>query len=130
MSDTGLFGVYAGTAAADVNEMLQVSCDALRDMRQNLSADEVERGKAQMRAAILMGQESVSGMTESMARQLALFGEVRSVEEVTAKLNALSQDDVIRIIERLTTDANPSLSLIGPSDDVMSNDDLRGHLAA
>ena len=130
MSDTGLFGVYAGTAAADVNEMLQVSCDALRDMRQNLSADEVERGKAQMRAGILMGQESVSGMTESMARQLALFGEVRSVEEVTAKLNALSQDDVIRIIERLTTDANPSLSLIGPSDDVMSNDDLRGHLAA
>ena len=130
MSDTGLFGVYAGTAATDVNEMLQVSCDALRDMRQNLSAEEVERGKAQMRAAILMGQESVSGMTESMARQLALFGEVRSVEEVTAKLNALSQDDVIRIIERLTKEANPSLSLIGPSDDVMSNDDLRGHLAA
>ena len=130
MSDTGVFGIYAGTAASDVDEMLTVSCAALQDMRVNLSDEEVERGKAQMRAAILMGQESVSGMTESMARQLILFNEVRSIEEVTEKVQNLGKDDVVRIINRLISQSAPAISLVGPSDKVMSNDKMASLLAA
>ena len=61
MSDSGVFGIYAGTAAEDVDEMLTVSCSALQDMRVNLTDEEVERGKAQMRAAILMGKNQCLG---------------------------------------------------------------------
>ncbi|MGC6531170.1 MAG: M16 family metallopeptidase [Candidatus Puniceispirillaceae bacterium] len=130
LSDSGVFGIYAGTAAKDVDEMLSVSCDALKSMAQDLGQDEVERGKSQMRAAILMGQESVSGMTESMARQLLLFGEVRAPKYVAELVEKLTKDDVIRMIHRLTDDAKPALSLIGPSDQVMSNDELRQRLVA
>ena len=130
MSDSGVFGIYAGTAAEDVDEMLTVSCSALQDMRVNLTDEEVERGKAQMRAAILMGQESVSGMTESMARQLILFNQVRSIEEVTDKVLALQKDDVVRIINRLLSQSAPAISLVGPSDNVMSNEAMSALLAA
>ena len=130
MSDSGVFGIYAGTAAGDVDEMLKVSCGALQDMRVNLSDDEIERGKAQMKAAILMGQESVSGMTESMARQLVLFNQVRSIEEVTEKVLALQKEDVVRIINRLLSESAPAISLVGPSDKVMSNDEIGALLAA
>ena len=130
MSDSGVFGIYAGTAAADVDEMLKVSCGALQDMRVNVSDEEIERGKAQMRAAILMGQESVSGMTESMARQLILFNQVRSIEEVTEKVLALQKDDVVRIINRLLSGSAPAISLVGPSADVMSNEEIGALLAA
>ena len=130
MSDSGVFGIYAGTAAEDVDEMLTVSCSALQDMRVNLTDEEVERGKAQMRAAILMGQESVSGMTESMARQLILFNKVRSIEEVTDKVLALQKDDVVRIINRLLSQSAPAISLVGPSDNVMSNEAMSALLAA
>ena len=129
-SDAGVFGVYAGTAAEDVNEMLSVSCKALHSMKHDMSDDEIERGKSQMRAGILMGQESVSGMTESMARQLLLFGKVRTPQEVAASVSALTKDDVVRVIERLVSDAKPAVSLIGPSDDIMGNDDIRQLLAS
>ena len=128
-SDAGVFGIYAGTAAEDVDEMLTVSARALCAMRDDLTDDEIERGKAQIRAGILMGQESVSGMTESLARQLLLFGKVRSVEEVARSVADLTKDDVVRMIARLTENALPALSVIGPSDAVMSNDDLRALLA-
>lgn len=127
-SDAGVFGIYAGTAANDVDEMLTVSCAALQDMKHDLSEDELERGKSQMRAAILMGQESVSGMTDSMARQLLLYGKVRAPQEVAQSISALTIQDVVRVIERLSQDANPALSVIGPSDDVMSNAALKALL--
>lgn len=130
MSDTGVFGVYAGTAQDDVDEMITVSCGAFGDMLTNLSSDEIERGKAQMRASILMGQESVSGMTESMARQLLLFGKTTSPEEIAAKIANLDKSDVERMIARLSDNVRPSLSLIGPSDKVMANDALQALLAA
>lgn len=128
-SDAGVFGIYAGTAAEDVDEMLTVSCAALQDMKHDISDDEVERGKSQMRAAILMGQESVSGMTDSMARQLLLFGHVRAPQDIADSVNALGKDDVVRVINRLTSHATPAVSVIGPSDKVMSNDRLKGLLA-
>ena len=129
-SDAGVFGLYAGTAAEDVDEMLSLSCKALHDMKHDITDDEVERGKSQMRAGILMGQESVSGMTESMARQLLLFGNVRTADEIAQSVSELNKDDVVRVIERLTADTAPALSLIGPSDAVMSNDDIRQLLAS
>ncbi|MGC6516670.1 MAG: M16 family metallopeptidase [Candidatus Puniceispirillaceae bacterium] len=128
-SDAGVFGVYAGTASQDVDEMLSVSCHALQSMTHDITDEEVERGKSQMRAAILMGQESVSGMTESMARQLILFNEVKTAAQVAQKVSALSKDDVVRMIDRLTVKATPSLSVIGPSDNVMSNDDIAALIA-
>lgn len=129
-SDAGVFGIYAGTAADDVDEMLSVSCKALMAMKHDISDDELERGKAQMRAGILMGQESVSGMAESVARQLSLFGYVRTPQEVAEMIASLQKDDVVRVIERLTGDGMPAMSLIGPSDQVMSNDDVRSLLAS
>ena len=128
-SDTGIFGIYSGTAAEDVNEMLSVSCKALHDMRDDMTDDEIARGKSQMRAGILMAQESVSGMTDSMARQLLLFGHVRTPQEVAESVAALQKEDVVRVIERLTKDAAPCVSVIGPSEDVMSNDDMKQLIA-
>ena len=128
-SDAGVFGIYAGTAAEDVDEMLTVSCAALQDMKHDISDEELERGKSQMRASILMGQESVSGMTESMARQLLLFGEVRSPQQVAQSVMDLSREDVVAVIERLTANAEPAVSVIGPSDNVMSNETLKSLLA-
>ena len=128
-SDSGLFGIYAGTASEDVNEMLQVSCQALKDMKDDISDTELDRGKAQMRAALLMGQESISGMTESMARQLLLFGDVRTPQQVADDVAKLTKDDVVRVIHRLIDKPKPAFSLIGPSDQVMSNDEMVSLLA-
>ena len=69
-------------------------------------------------------------MTESMARQLILFNEVRSIEEVTEKVQNLGKDDVVRIINRLISQSAPAISLVGPSDKVMSNDKMASLLAA
>ena len=59
-SDGGSFGVYAGTAANSVNEMLSVSAQELKDVAETVNDEEIVRTKAQLRANLLMGRESVS----------------------------------------------------------------------
>src|SRR5690606_6552336 len=55
--DTGVFGLYAGTDAADVPELMQVTVDTIAATAETLSEIEVARAKSQMKAGLLMALE-------------------------------------------------------------------------
>ena len=67
-SDGGSFGVYAGTSATQVNEMLSVCAGELAAVASGVADCEVERAKAQIRASLLMNRESVSSCADALAR--------------------------------------------------------------
>src|SRR5206468_5372386 len=56
-SDTGTFGLYAGTDAADVAELMHVVVGEINAAGETISAVEVARAKAQMKAGLLMALE-------------------------------------------------------------------------
>ncbi|NCF48863.1 MAG: insulinase family protein, partial [Bacteroidetes bacterium] len=60
-SDSGYFGVYAGTSAEQANEMLSVTAQQLGDLASSVGDEELMRAKAQIRASLVMARESVSG---------------------------------------------------------------------
>ena len=66
-ADTGMFGLYAGTDAADVPELMRVVVDEISDAAETLTEAEVARAKAQMKAGLLMALES-SGRAPSSWR--------------------------------------------------------------
>jgi predicted Zn-dependent peptidase len=53
-SDTGLFGLYAGTDEADAPELMRVVIDQIGNATETLNQAEVNRAKAQMKAGLLM----------------------------------------------------------------------------
>ena len=69
-SDSGIFGVYAGTGQKEVKELIPVLCDQLNISAKNFTPEELQRAKAQFKASLLMGQESTSRRCRSMRQSI------------------------------------------------------------
>jgi len=128
-SDTGLFGVYAGTAADSIDELLSVCAAELRDCVRATHMDEIARAKQQLRAGLLMRSDSVSSMMEATARQLAVFGRTTDNEELLAKIEAVSRTDISELAEELVSTSAPALCVVGPATQIPTAADLASMLA-
>ena len=73
-SDTGMFGLYAGTDAADLAELMRVVVGEINSAAETIDEAEVARAKAQMKAGLLMALESSGARAEQLARQMLHLG--------------------------------------------------------
>lgn len=112
-SDTGVFGIYAGTGETEVEELLPLICDELRAVTRDVGEAEIARARAQMRAGMLMSLESTSSRCEQLARQLMIFGRPVPMSETVAKVEAVNRDAVIRSAQRLL-ELPPTMAALGP----------------
>jgi predicted Zn-dependent peptidase len=128
-SDAGVFVIHAGTDPARVRELVPVVCNELRDVTQNVAPGELARAKAQLRADLLMGQESVMRRAEVLGHQLLAFGRTIPAEEILARLMAVSKEDIERMAVSLFS-RKPILTALGPLDNLESYRSIRERLAA
>jgi predicted Zn-dependent peptidase len=91
-SDVGMFGLYAGTDAADASELMQVVVDGIANTAETLSEREVARAQAQMKAGLLMALESSGERVGQLARQMIIHGRPIPVQELVAKVDAVTVD--------------------------------------
>tara|TARA_B100000427_G_scaffold278108_1_gene247705 strand:- start:148 stop:1407 length:1260 start_codon:yes stop_codon:yes gene_type:complete len=112
-TDGGLFGIYAGTGEDEVRELMPLIADELNKVRISVGEDEVARARAQLKASILMSLESTSSRCEQLARQMLIFDRPIPAEEIVAKVDAVTPEDVIRVAGRLFS-SKPTVSAIGP----------------
>jgi predicted Zn-dependent peptidase len=87
----------------------------------------VERARAQLRAGILMSQESTSARCEQLANQLIVWGRPLAKSEIMAKVEAVTEDDVKRVAKRLIG-ARPTLAALGPVERVESLEAMAARL--
>ncbi len=121
--DTGLYAVYAGCGEKEVAELIPVLCHETVSLADNLTEEEVARAKAQLKSSILMSLESTSSRCENLARQLQVYGRVIPTEEVVAKLDAVSIEQVAACARRLFSGV-PTIAVIGPLDHVEDHDKI------
>jgi predicted Zn-dependent peptidase len=126
--DGGMFGVYAGTGEKETPELVQVLFEQLAGMRVPAPEEEVHRARTQMRAGILMSQESTGARMEGLGTQLLIYGRPVPVEEMLRKIEAVSPDDVARVAHRIFA-GRPTLAAIGPLGGLESYENLVSRLA-
>ncbi len=128
-ADTGLFGVYAGTAPEAEAELLSVLIDEFKRLVDtNVPEQEIERARAQIRASVLMGRESTSSRAEDAAQQMLVYGIPRTVSDLIGQLDAVDADAIRREAELML--ASPvTLSAIGPLSDTDALYDINQRLA-
>jgi len=112
-SDCGVFGIGAGTAPEDVGELIEVALGCLRQAAEDVSEVEVARARAQMKVGLLASLESPGGKLEQMARQVLVFGRAIPREELAARLDAVTLEDV-RAAGRSLLGHQPTIAAIGP----------------
>lgn len=116
-TDSGLFGIYAGTGEKEVKDLLPVVCDELLKVGSTLTEAEIERAKAQLKAMVLMKRESTSARCEGNARNMAIWGRVIPKEETIAKIESVNADALRQTAHRLFSQ-KPTLASLGPVDHV------------
>ncbi|MGE0667295.1 MAG: M16 family metallopeptidase [Sphingomonadales bacterium] len=114
LMDGGLFGVYAGTSPDQADELVTVIADEVRKMADGPEAREFARARAQIKAGTLMALESSSGRLEQMARQLLMFGRVIPLEEIVARIDAVTPEAVGEMAALLLTEGKPTMAAVGP----------------
>jgi predicted Zn-dependent peptidase len=112
-TDTGLFGLYAGTDQIDAPELMRVVIGEIASAAETLSDAEVARAKAQMKAGILIALESSSARAEQLARQLITHGRPIPVEEIVAKVDAVTVESARAAGRSLISRSRPALALLG-----------------
>jgi predicted Zn-dependent peptidase len=89
-TDIGMFGLYAGTDAADTSELMRLIVDEIASTAETLSEVEVARAKAQMKAGLLMALESSGDRIGQLARQMITWGRPIPLDELVAKVEAVT----------------------------------------
>lgn len=127
-TDTGLFGVYAGTGEQEAEELVPLVCNELANVARNITIEELARARAQLRSGLLMSLESTSSRCEQLARQVMVFDRPIPVAETVAKIEAVEIAAVCQTAERLIASA-PTMAVIGPISKVPPLTEVRGNLA-
>jgi predicted Zn-dependent peptidase len=113
-ADTGALQISASCAPAQLRELVQrtmVECVRIRE--KGVESDELERAKLQARTGLVFSQESSSSRMFSLAHQSIHHGELRSLDQQMAEIEAVTSEDVLRVAQALLDPGQLGVSALG-----------------
>ncbi len=112
--DAGLFGVYLASSPEKAPQALELVREELERLRrEGVGEEELSRHRDQVKARLLLGMESPSGLMNHLGRDALLLGRVRGVEEIARGLEAVSPAGLGELAEEVFS-RQPSLGVVGP----------------
>jgi predicted Zn-dependent peptidase len=99
---TGLFGVYVATDLKHVErlkELIWIEFNKLKN--EGISAQELDKVKAQSKGSLVMGLESMHNQMERMIQQHIRYRKIVSIDESLKKIEAVTPDDIQKLSNEL-----------------------------
>ena len=129
-ADTGMLTIYAGTSGEDVAGLAELSIDEIRRSADDMSEAEVARARTQLKAGMLMGLESPSSRCERLARMVAIWDRVPTLEETIARIEDVTLIKVTDFAVTLCAAEKAAMALYGPVEKTPELAALTARLAA
>jgi predicted Zn-dependent peptidase len=112
--DAGYLGVYVGTAAEWVEEVIGVILAELRALaREGLRPEELGRAKSQLKGNMLLGLETSDARMSRLAKNEVYFRADIAPQEVAARIDAVTNDAIVALAQRLIQPDAFGLALLG-----------------
>jgi len=93
--DTGCMAVYAGTSLASAAKVVQSVVGEFRKLKtEPVPEDELLRSKAQLKGSLMLSLESSTARMSNLARQEMYFDSFCDLDELIAKIEAVTSDDL------------------------------------
>jgi predicted Zn-dependent peptidase len=111
----GAFTVYGGTSKKNweqVKEIVQVEFDKI--LANGLEPDELDRTKKSLAGNLVLALEGMSSRMMRMSRSELNYQRHISVEESLARLNAVTNDQVIQLAAKILDPGRVSTTALGP----------------
>jgi predicted Zn-dependent peptidase len=117
MSDTGIFSIYFGTDTEKTGKALKLVEKELRKLReQKLGPVQLRQAKDKFIGQIALGEENRMGLLISMSKSLLDYGRVDSLEEIFAKINAVSDSQMLEIANEMFDPKELSSMIFNPKE--------------
>ncbi|MGQ0678742.1 MAG: M16 family metallopeptidase [Actinomycetota bacterium] len=114
-TETGAYGIYAGTApgtAREVVDLIFAELDAM--LESGVSEVELERAKGHMKGGVVLALEDPSSRMSRLGRSEIVGGELITIDEILARVEAVTMEQVATVARELFQPENRILTAIGP----------------
>jgi len=111
--DDGQFGIYAGTGPERLDEILPVICDEVRKVTTDVSEEEVQRAKTQLKSSLLIGRESMMTRADQHAKYALFRNAEFNIDETLEKIESIDAAAIQNVAKRIF-DGAPTLAALGP----------------
>ncbi|XP_036938220.1 cytochrome b-c1 complex subunit 2, mitochondrial isoform X1 [Acanthopagrus latus] len=103
-SDSGLFGVYTISQAASAGDVIKAAVAQVKAVADGaVTAADLTRAKNQLKAHVLMSQETSEGLLEDMGAQALASGSYVSSEEISKNIDNVSLTDVANAAKKFVS---------------------------
>lgn len=109
----GFLTLYAGTSPDDAPKALSLIAQCCCDVKNADDARELNRAKAQLKTGLAMALESSASLSEQIGRQMLAFGRTIPPDELIAKVENVSLEQV-RSIARQCFASDLAFACVGP----------------
>lgn len=113
--DTGAFSVYAGVDpknAVDAVGLILAELATIRD--EGISEEELVKARELSKGRLLLRMEDTRNVSGWIGAQELLLGDVRTVDQVLADVEAVTREDVQRVARQLLRTEYLHLAIVGP----------------
>ena len=116
-SDAGAIKTYVGSTTGNVEEAVRVIVEQLgRAMDEAVEDEELERTKQQLKSSTLLALESTSARMNRVGRSVITGAELLTPEEISARIEAVTPEDIARLAKQHLRTEQMYLSAVGPEE--------------
>jgi predicted Zn-dependent peptidase len=116
-SDAGAIKTYVGSTTGNVEEAVKVIVEQLgRIMEEEVEEEELERTKQQLKSSTLLALESTSARMNRIGRSIITGAELLTPEEISARIEAVTPQDIARLAKLHLRTEQMYLSAVGPKE--------------
>jgi predicted Zn-dependent peptidase len=117
--ETGAFAVYVGSAPARIDEAIEVvSTELDRVMRdRGIGRDELDAAKGHLKGSMALSLETSNSRMHRIGSSELILGEVMSLDELVGRVEAVTPNDISRVVDRLFAGGSRTLAVVGPVDE-------------
>jgi predicted Zn-dependent peptidase len=116
-SDTGIFSIYFGTDTEKADKAMRLVNKELKKLRDNkLGTLQLQQAKQKFIGQIALAEENRMSLIIGMSKSLLDFGEVDSLEQIFAKINAVTADELLDISNEIFDVSSMTTLLFEPKE--------------
>ena len=112
--DCGSLVIYCGVEPKKTRDAVAAAVQELAGMRDPAPEAELHKAKEYAKGRLLLRMEDTRAVAAWLGAQELLLGEVATVADTVAKIDAVTAADVTRAAERLLDPAQLRLAVVGP----------------
>ncbi|HEX8258902.1 MAG TPA: pitrilysin family protein [Rubrobacteraceae bacterium] len=116
-SDAGAVKMYVGSTTGNVEEAASVIAEQLDRIRDEaVTEEELHRTKEQLKSSTILAMESTAARMTRIGRSVITGSELLTPEEISARIDAVTTEDVKRLANEHLNLNNMYLAAVGPKE--------------